>query len=128
MIPFIIVTAFVLILVWDCFSDGDDDLEEPLRQNPQLRCELEAQVSKASDKGKGLSQRVTRGFHRLLLFVAVFAFFSGTLIATTNFLSQVLGLSGFVGLILGLVVYVLVRGVGWAVDRFSQMILFQWGS
>jgi hypothetical protein len=118
-IPFIIVTAFVLILAWGCFLDGDDDVEEPLPQNPQLRRELEAQASKATDKGKGLSQRVSRGFHRLLLFVAVFAFFSGTLIATANFLSQVFGLSVFVGLILGLVVYVLLRGVGWAVDRFS---------
>jgi len=55
-------------------------------------------------------------------FVAVFAFVSVVLITMVNLVSRVLGLSAFVGFIIGLLVYVLLRCAGWAVDRFARRL------
>ena len=55
-------------------------------------------------------------------FVAVFAFVSVALITMVNLVSRVLGLSAFVGFIIGLLVYVLLRCAGWAVDRFARRL------
>ena len=63
-----------------------------------------------------------RQFHRLGLFVAVFAFVSVALITMVNLVSRVLGLSAFVGFIIGLLVYVLLRCAGWAVDCFARRL------
>jgi hypothetical protein len=55
-------------------------------------------------------------------FVAVFAFVSVVLITMVNLVSRVLGLSAFVGFIIGLLVYVLLGCPGWAVDRFARRL------
>jgi hypothetical protein len=39
-----------------------------------------------------------------------------------NLVSRVLGLSAFVGFIIGLLVYVLLGCPGWAVDRFARRL------
>jgi hypothetical protein len=50
-------------------SDNLPSFEELLRENLKLRRELGAEIAKA--RGDSKSQRVTRGFQRLALFLAV---------------------------------------------------------
>jgi hypothetical protein len=56
-------------------TSDSDDLEEALRQNLKLRGELAAEVAKAKDSGA--SQRVSRGIHRLAVFLAAISLLVG---------------------------------------------------
>jgi hypothetical protein len=56
-------------------TSDSDDLEQQLRENLKLRRELAAEVAKA--KGSA-SQRVSRGFHRFGLLLAVLMLFVGS--------------------------------------------------
>ncbi len=71
------------------------------------------------------SARVNRGFHRLGLFLAVLAFACGALLTLASFDGQGvpilhgLGISAIVGIIVGLLVYFLTRGLGWVIGGFA---------
>jgi hypothetical protein len=53
-------------------TSDSDELDKALRENLKLRSELAANVTKAKDSSA--SQRVSRGFHRLALFLAAIPF------------------------------------------------------
>ena len=103
-------------------TSDSDDLEQQLQENLKLRRELASAVSKDSSANQG--QRVSRGFHRFAVFLAVFAFLAA---ATVTILIVIekhdalhsLGAGAINGLIVGLVVYGLVRAVGWVIGGFA---------
>jgi hypothetical protein len=110
-------------------SDSDS-LEEALRENLKLRSELAVEVAKSKER----SQRVSRGFHRLGLILALIAgavrigFIAHDVVTlrlwevTYGDLPVVL-FGAMVGLVevavVCLAVYGLVRAIGWVIGGFS---------
>ena len=110
-------------------SDSDD-LGEELLDNLQLRRELKDEIANATDS---VSQRVSRSFHRIGVFLAMFVLAVGLALIISDVvrlmlwdtrldeLPMVLG-----GLVVGLIIlglaclaiYGLVRAIGWVVGGF----------
>jgi hypothetical protein len=109
-------------------ASDSNKLEELLRENLKLRRELGAEIAKA--KGGSKSQRVTRGFHWLGLFLAASLFVIGLAFVVSNIMG-VVGLYspqtlimraaiGFVGLCwVCLTVYGVIRAIGWVIGGFA---------
>jgi hypothetical protein len=62
-------------------TSDSDDLEQQLQENLKLRRELAAEVAKAKDSA---SPRVSRGFHRLAVFLAGAVFIVAGLIVASD--------------------------------------------
>jgi hypothetical protein len=91
-----------------------DDLQQALQENLRLRSELAANVAKA--KGSG-SKQVSRGFHRLGVVLALLTLLGFPFLAPDN-----LAPPGFVIAVyalISLLVYGIVRAVGWVIGGFA---------
>ena len=108
-------------------TSGSDDLEQALQENLKLRSELAANVAKT--KGSG-SQRVSRGFHRLAIFLAAIPLLVG--LATSFYVAKDVadpentgpflinfGTGLAITLAAALAVYCLVRAIGWVIGGFA---------
>lgn len=73
----------------------------------------------------GTSQRVNRGFHRLAILLAAYAFLTAAVITIVVAMEEhdlglhCLGAGALNGVIVGLVVYGLVRAIGWVIGGFA---------